>query len=940
MKKFLSVALLLSMLLGMLAGCQFITPESPAEATPLESAVAYLKNMYDKSTKDEDNKLTADKELLPGVTIDGVFYTVTWAIEITSGPADCIVIADGAAAGSKKIDIVNQPEEEVRFTLTGTVSDADGNTATIAIKFYSPAVEKVEVEDGKQVVIKIVADAKYATGTEYEYTSSSGSKKMEIVLSDTKADAVAFTLITNDDDSVSFKTADGYFLSCDGNNVEFVKTESDYTKFFLEAAEGGQYIKTNAIAYEKPQYLEVYSGYLTCYGMNAEKTNLYIFELEDAEGANGKVVKEGETTEPDDPGTGDEPETPSTETPDAATTAPFANGDKVVIVAGAYKKALSSNVAATHYLAGVDVTVANGAVSGYGDTEIWTVIVNDDGTYSFEYNGKKLSMQDSYNSVNLDYVNDKWNLYIFDNGAYALKNVVRGNFLEWYAEKNNWSSLPDTELSDLFQLNFYVVNGSTTPDDGGETPSTPTTSLKPVAQPEAGKAYKFVFQQNNLEGKLLGITGQMSGNFGSTTTNVADMVDVYLEASGNGFSVYYLNGETKVYLNMVVSGTYVNVGFQTLADNATPTVYTLNTDGKYIFTSVSGVDYYFGSYKTFETLSTSKTEYIVGDKASSIGVSNFCAWFYELAETTTPDDGGETPETPSTPETPAEPEELTVQEAINKGKAQAQSTYTTEKYYISGVISELSDASKGNFVICDDAGNLLTVYGSFNADGTVGYADMTEKPATGDTVKVLGIVGNYYGTPQVKDAWIVDYTLHTCSYNDATCTEASKCDKCGDVKANALGHTVSVGLCGNCGKTLGESVTASKTIADLITAEGWSSSTTKQSFKLDNVVSVQINGGSNTGKAYDGDHIRIYATDTPAGTITISVPDGYQLVSVKISTLTGTYAFLYVDGTTTDISNVSTAVSGASVKLTSVKNGSNGKQVRVTAMEVTYQTIG
>ena len=133
--------------------------------------------------------------------------------------------------------------------------------------------------------------------------------------------------------------------------------------------------------------------------------------------------------------------------------------------------------------------------------------------------------------------------------------------------------------------------------------------------------------------------------------------------------------------------------------------------------------------------------------------------------------------------------------------------------------------------------------------------------------------------------------------------------------------------------------TATKSVADLITEYGWTNTTTKQSFNLDDNVSVKIDGGSNTGKAYDGNHIRIYATDTPAGTITISVKEGYELASITISTVTGTYAFLYVDGTTTDISNVETAVSGSSVKLNSVKNGSNGKQVRVTAFSVTYKAI-
>ena len=186
---------------------------------------------------------------------------------------------------------------------------------------------------------------------------------------------------------------------------------------------------------------------------------------------------------------------------------------------------------------------------------------------------------------------------------------------------------------------------------------------------------------------------------------------------------------------------------------------------------------------------------------------------------------------------------------------------------------------------------------------------------------------------------------------EATCTQEGsydsvvKCSVCGDeisreVKTiNKEEHTIdTTGHCVYCyASYVSKKVTASKSVSDLITEYGWDGNTTKQSFNLDENVSVKINGGTNTGKAYEGDHIRIYATDTPAGTITISVPEGYELVSIKISTQTGTYAFLYVDGTTTDISNVSTTVSGNEVVLNSVKNGSNGKQVRVTAFEVVYE---
>ena len=134
-------------------------------------------------------------------------------------------------------------------------------------------------------------------------------------------------------------------------------------------------------------------------------------------------------------------------------------------------------------------------------------------------------------------------------------------------------------------------------------------------------------------------------------------------------------------------------------------------------------------------------------------------------------------------------------------------------------------------------------------------------------------------------------------------------------------------------------VTASKTVADLITEYGWTGTTVKQKFNLDANVTVKINGGDNSGKAYNNDHIRIYATDSPAGTVTITLADGYELVSVKVSTQTGTYAHLCLDGTTTDICNESISVSGSSVVLNTVKNGSNGKHVRITAIEVVYNSL-
>lgn len=188
-----------------------------------------------------------------------------------------------------------------------------------------------------------------------------------------------------------------------------------------------------------------------------------------------------------------------------------------------------------------------------------------------------------------------------------------------------------------------------------------------------------------------------------------------------------------------------------------------------------------------------------------------------------------------------------------------------------------------------------------------------------------------------------DDHIYTSVTTNPTCTEPGKTVKtciCGHSEEETLpakGHNKGENdVCTGCEMKIVE-VAANKTIAELITSEGWTSSTTKQEFNLDNNVKVKVDGGNNSGKAYNNDHIRIYATDSPAGTLTISVPEGCTIVSITISAETGTYAFLCIDGTETDICNETTNVSGSTVVLKSVKNGSDGKQIRVTAITVVYE---
>ena len=101
---------------------------------------------------------------------------------------------------------------------------------------------------------------------------------------------------------------------------------------------------------------------------------------------------------------------------------------------------------------------------------------------------------------------------------------------------------------------------------------------------------------------------------------------------------------------------------------------------------------------------------------------------------------------------------LTIEEAIAWGVTFAHNTYTTDKYYVIGTVSDVYQTYYGNMHITDESGNIFTIYGTYNADGSVRYGDMEEKPVAGDTVKIYGIIGQFKDNAQIKNGWIIEFT--------------------------------------------------------------------------------------------------------------------------------------------------------------------------------------
>ena len=119
---------------------------------------------------------------------------------------------------------------------------------------------------------------------------------------------------------------------------------------------------------------------------------------------------------------------------------------------------------------------------------------------------------------------------------------------------------------------------------------------------------------------------------------------------------------------------------------------------------------------------------------------------------------GEKPVEPEKPADPADGSTLSVADAIALGASKAHNEYTAGKYYVTGVITEVYNTTYGNMKIADEAGNILTVYGTYSADGSTRYDKMEVQPVAGDSVTVYGIIGQYNGTPQIKNGWITAHT--------------------------------------------------------------------------------------------------------------------------------------------------------------------------------------
>ena len=373
--------------------------------------------------------------------------------------------------------------------------------STVPARESGIVTDLTTLQNGDKVVVFNPANKKalssvyngfYNTGVDVELT---GGKLTGYT------DAELWTVNRTESGAYTFSTADGKKLSMDEkySSTPLDKANVDWE---LSAAATADcfYIKNVG----RGSYLEWFAekNNWSSYGTIGSNEPLFAQQL----------YLVADTQEPDQP---DQPEDP---------TAPLKNGDQVVIYNPANLKALSSEYTG-FYNKGTDVSLTGGKLAGFTEADIWTVGVNDDGSYTFSTaEGKKLSMDEKYSSTPLDKAHTAWTLeQAATEGCYYIKNVGRSSYLEWYAEKNNWSAFGTIGSNEaLFAQAFFKIQKSgivTSVSDGDQVV---------VFNPANGKALSTEYTGFYNKGTDVTLTG---GKLSGYTK--ADIWTVGVDAEGN-----------------------------------------------------------------------------------------------------------------------------------------------------------------------------------------------------------------------------------------------------------------------------------------------------------------------------------------------------------------------------------------------------------------------
>lgn len=253
MKKLLTIITLLLVLVLLataFVGCKKddTDEEVPGDTTGgeqkdgLQSARDYIYAMY----KDGAENTPADYRVVGMTTVDGVTYTVTWAVNVAEDLVRVVPDADGKMV---TIDVVDEAAADVPYTLTATIADAAGNTKTAT---FTRKVPKFAVMTWAQYVAAAKDDTVVVEGIVNGIISKSkGANENSIYFQDNDGGYYAYNMT---DDPVTLGIEIGMKIRVKGtkdlyNGTHEIKspvvtvldstknpvTPADYTEIFANA---------------------------------------------------------------------------------------------------------------------------------------------------------------------------------------------------------------------------------------------------------------------------------------------------------------------------------------------------------------------------------------------------------------------------------------------------------------------------------------------------------------------------------------------------------------------------------------------------------------------------------------------------------------------------------------------------------------------------------
>lgn len=273
-----------------------------------------------------------------------------------------------------------------------------------------------------------------------------------------------------------------------------------------------------------------------------------------------------------------------------------------------------------------------------------------------------------------------------------------------------------------------------------------------VTSPKPGVEYMLGIPQT-AKNAVYFFTGVLNGYYGATQTDHNLGVYVKLvEATGGYHLSFEINGSTK-YINTQQKGEHLNF---VIGDTAT-SIWTWNDEYATLISTCGEFQVFAGTNDNYDTFGLLKIEQI--EKNTVYPAKLYVKTKDENAG------GNDTPNVDNS-------KPITVAQAKEICASLGSSEKTTNRYTIKATIKSIDKAEFGAMTLEDETGS-ISVYGSYSADGSLKYSEMTEKPYANYEVTVSCILQNFNGNAEIYNARIIEFKELAPTFNEADYTVAT-----------------------------------------------------------------------------------------------------------------------------------------------------------------------